>query len=53
MSYYPEEQVFQSKEFNDAFKKYLKNKMANGGGVGTEISKMLSKTLLQSMLINK
>jgi hypothetical protein len=34
MSYYPEEQVFQSKEFNDAFKKYLKNKMANGGSVG-------------------
>ena len=37
MSYYSEDQVFQSKEFNDAFKKYLKNKMAEGGGVGSEV----------------
>ena len=38
MSYYPEDQVFQSKEFNDAFKKYLKNKMAEGGGVNDKLA---------------
>jgi hypothetical protein len=38
MSYYPEDQIFQSKEFNDAFKEYLKNKMTNGGGVDDKLA---------------
>lgn len=33
MSYYPEDQIFQSKEFNDAFKEYLKTKKVKGGPV--------------------
>ena len=42
MSYFPEDQVFQSKEFNDTFKKYLKNKIAKetlkaGVGAGGDV----------------